>query len=414
MRILFLILLSFSFCLAQQPDTTIAPIIEDDEDILEQTVQDAEDTQVYEIIEYLKENPLNLNKARTEELMKIPGITLGIANEIIEYRNTFGGFISVTELLSIKGIDKELYGRIKPYFIVTDIKQAEFNSETNTWERVERQNFLQKLNLNYRTRTIRDLQTRKGFATGKFYNSPFKLYQRLKLNYDRTFFINLISEKDAGEKNLTDFISGNFAIKELSFIKSFVIGDYVLEFGQGLSLWRSIGFSKSSDAIFSIKKIGNGVIPYTSTDENQFFRGSAGTIKFSNFSLSAFYSTNTFDASIDSLTQLITSRTLDGFHRTDNELKKKNSSKEILLGGRVQVDIDKNLSLALMHYNSRFENAFQKKSAYSISGDKFSYSSLDFSYRFERISLFGEVVRSSENVFASIIGLQTYLTSSID
>ncbi|MCK7524791.1 MAG: hypothetical protein MZV64_47890 [Ignavibacteriales bacterium] len=54
---------------------------------------------------------------------------------------------------------------------------------------------------------------------------------------------------------------------------------------------------------------------------------------FDDFSLTAFYSNNTFDATIDSITGEITSVGQTGFHRFESELSKKAASKSKLIGG---------------------------------------------------------------------------------
>lgn len=56
---------------------------------------------------------ININTASAEELMQLDGIGPVTAGKIIEYRETYGYFISVNELLEINGIGEGTLKRIK-------------------------------------------------------------------------------------------------------------------------------------------------------------------------------------------------------------------------------------------------------------------------------------------------------------
>ncbi|MCH5325336.1 MAG: ComEA family DNA-binding protein [Eubacterium sp.] len=61
---------------------------------------------------------VNLNTANIRQLMTVPAITQKIAESIIEYRETYGDFISVRELLEIDGIGEITYRKIEGYVTV--------------------------------------------------------------------------------------------------------------------------------------------------------------------------------------------------------------------------------------------------------------------------------------------------------
>lgn len=61
--------------------------------------------------------PISLSKANQSELDKLPGIGPATARKIIEYRNQFGPFKSVDDLLNVKGIGPKKLDKIRPHAI---------------------------------------------------------------------------------------------------------------------------------------------------------------------------------------------------------------------------------------------------------------------------------------------------------
>lgn len=93
---------------------------------------------------------------------------------------------------------------------------------------------------------------------------------RNKLNFsnDRIRF-SFQTEQDAGESNITDFLSSGMKIK--SKATDIFIGDYIAQFGLGLSLFQ--GFQFPSMALLLNTK--NGFRLHTGAHENKYMRGLA-------------------------------------------------------------------------------------------------------------------------------------------
>jgi competence protein ComEA len=62
--------------------------------------------------------PINLNTATLEELDMLPGIGPVLAQRILDYRAEIGGFLSVEELLEVKGIGEKTLDKILEYITV--------------------------------------------------------------------------------------------------------------------------------------------------------------------------------------------------------------------------------------------------------------------------------------------------------
>jgi len=399
--LLLLISLSNYSTYAQLDSTSI--ITEDVLDnILVEPDQEFDSEALVEIVEELIRNPIDINLVDAFDLSKLPYMDLQSAQRIIEHRNNFGYFFSTTELFSIRELNKQLIESILPF-----IKTSKPENEIEKYEEVitSSESFFNKSRLALRSRFTNDLQNRDGFISDKYQGSKLKSYSRFLYNYDKNYQAGFLVEKDPGELSYTDFASFHLQVKDIGFVKNFIAGDYVLEFGQGLALWSPYGFSKGADAVFPVKKRGRYLRPYTSAAEYRFFRGAASILSFDDFSLTAFYSNNTFDATINPVTGEITSVGQTGFHRFETELNKKGSSKSKLLGGVLDYKFLNKINVGVIYYNTTFSNPFESSSIYDFRGDNFNYLSTYYEINFSKINLFGEASYDGTSV-ASINGIQ--------
>ncbi len=77
-----------------------------------------------------EQNPsVSLNTATPEDLMQIKGIGKSYANSIIRYRQLLGGYIRITQLKEIYGMNEETYEKIHPYLTIdsTNIQKVKIN-----------------------------------------------------------------------------------------------------------------------------------------------------------------------------------------------------------------------------------------------------------------------------------------------
>ncbi len=409
-RILLLIIILMLFAIPgkmiySQTDSSYIEAEEVLENILQEPSEETDNSDLYESVEYLLNHPINLNTAKIPDLQQIPELDLESARLIVSYREKFGYFFSVKELNAVQGLNKDLIQKISPFLEVMNNDKPEVQTEEtgSTFDEI-----IYDTNFKLRSRLINDLQTREGFINNKYEGTKPKVYNRMTLKYSDNYQAGFLAEKDAGESSIDEFKSYYFAVNEIGHLQNLIVGDYLVEFGQGLSLWSPYGFSKGSDAVYTVKKRERKLRPYTSATETGFLRGAASSVAFDNFTISAFYSRNKLDANIDSVTGDILSVQVDGLHRTETEIRKKNAAEEILWGGRLDYTTGELLRTGLMHYHSKYSNSFYPSGVFDLKGDEFNFTSFYYDLIINNINIFGEFVYNGTSV-ASINSIQFFI-----
>ncbi len=362
-------------CLKAQIDTTITSgrILQD---ILEESSIDLEEDYLYDQLEELSDNPIELNKATIDQLLTIPFLDLNSAKLIIDYRKEYGKFYSTNELKLIDGLDNDM---------------AEVLRLFTTVEKYEpEQGFtISDYSLELRSRFIKDLQSRRGFEEGDYLGNEFKSYQRLKFRSSSINASTLV-EKDAGEKKFNDFTSYSVSLNNFHFINKLALGDYLIEFGQGLIYWGPYSFGKGAEAVRTVSRSARTIRDYTSTDENQFFRGGAVQLNFSKINFSFFYSDHSIDGNIDTAAGLITSLPVSGYHRTTNEIAKVDLVKEKAIGGIISFEIFDGLNIGAAYQNIKYDRALAKDGIYDPQGSQFTFYSFSYSWIVNNFRFSGE------------------------
>lgn len=91
------------------------PVIESESFAEPESVSDAAVKPVKQNIDQtaMLEYKININTASKSELMKLKGIGESKASAIIEYRDEYGGFVSIEEIKLVKGIGDKIFSNIK-------------------------------------------------------------------------------------------------------------------------------------------------------------------------------------------------------------------------------------------------------------------------------------------------------------
>lgn len=384
-------------------------------------------TELLEFLEHYENNPLDLNHASAQELKQLIFLNDVQINNLLQHIQQHGKLMSLYELQAINGFDLQTIQNILPYVkIDADPQRRHFSLKAIQMEG-KHQVF---------TRYQRIFEEQKGFSSidaeelknspnSRYLGSPDKLFFKYRFTYLNNISWGLTAEKDAGEAFYNDsikgfdFYSAHLYISNIGVIKKLAIGDYSIQFGQGLTAWSGVSFGKSSDVI-NIRKNGLGIRPYTSVDENRFMRGVATTLSWKKFDFTPFYSRNKIDANIneyDSLTQEIAAISAlqeTGLHSTPGEIADKNALLLQTYGANIQYQ-NKGLNLGFTNINYYFEHELLKTPNYyntfEFSGNHLSNYSLDFSYIFRNMNVFGEFAQSDNGGMAYLSGFLLSLSA---
>lgn len=71
-----------------------------------------------------EQKKINLNAASVEELSKVPGLNVDLAQKIMKLREENGEFIDMEELLSVPGIDNQLLRKLKKYLFIESVEDC--------------------------------------------------------------------------------------------------------------------------------------------------------------------------------------------------------------------------------------------------------------------------------------------------
>jgi len=342
--------------------------------------------QVAEQLSYLQNNPIALNSATVDELLEIPLLNSFLAFNLIEYRNRSGRILSFYQLADVKGFSPRLIRILTP-FLTLETKQ-----QTNLFPR----HFTHQLAVRYR----QILQQSEGLVQNNYPGHASENYLRYRLQGEGKFFAGLTAQRDPGEQLLTaqntpEFLSMHAEYRGRKIIRNIVVGDFSAEFGQGLTLWNSLAFNKSADAL-NIVRFGRGLRHFTGTDENRFLRGVGTTLNFGEFDVMAFYSLNRADANLigDDSASAASSLQTSGLHRTASEIEDRHSQQIQITGTHVLWKPTR-LRLGFSAINTQFkfplQPANQPENSQRFAGSELMHTSLDWKYLYGRMFFFGEV-----------------------
>jgi len=401
MRKLFFMMLSFFIFMhshAQVFETTTT------EQQLENTAehnedQETEDDSYLQQMQHFLKNPVNLNVVNASELKEFRMLTPIQIQNFILYRTLVGKLVDIYELQAVPAWDLQTIQKIRP-FITVSLQVAVLNTFDTRFKNGEHSILI---------RVSQVLEKSKGYlldsstATNFYPGSPQKILFRYKYVYKNLLQFGLVGEKDAGEeffkgtqKQGFDFYSLHLFARRIGIIQALAIGDFTVNLGQGLTQWQSLAFKKGPD-VMNIKRETTVLRPYNSAGESNYHRGAGITLGKRYWQLTAFASYRKVDANFVTDTSqnqedFISSFQTTGYHRTKSETDDKGIQRQFTFGGNFSYQY-KRLYLGVNAVQYKFKLPLIKSpdpyNHYALTGTNFGNYSLDYSYTFKQINLFG-------------------------
>jgi len=346
----------------------------------------------------LADDPVKINSSGMDEISRMFFLSDFQVKSLADYAHSSGPIISVYELLNIPGFDKETVNMMIPFI------------------RLDNGLYIKSDSARWRNTLITNISLKTGNVDTASPGSPIKVLTKYNFKAG-SISGGITTEKDPGEKFLTgnpplpDFISAHFAYSGHGVLQKLILGDYSARFGQGTSINTGIrtALSLTSPGYMSTR---NEIKPYTSINENNFFRGIAAEFSLKNLGLTIFYSENQSDATLGSSSGYSEDFFSDfykaGIHNSKSSLQKKDAISETNVGTNISYNFEKlriglvwletKFSLPLISGNNDPENNFD------FQGEKNNLYSIYYNSFFRKILFYGEFSINEINKYAFVQG----------
>ncbi|MBI3138963.1 MAG: helix-hairpin-helix domain-containing protein [Sphingobacteriales bacterium] len=382
---------------------------------------ETEDDALIRELEQFRKHPLNLNTADADELRQISLITDLQVTSLLAYRDLLGKLIHVLELQAVPGWDLATIRKVLPYINTGPVMSlaAETGKRFSEGEH----------QLLFRISQV--LEKSKGYrqspADNGYKGSPQHLLFRYSYRFKNGLQYGLLGDKDAGEnfgrgaqRLGFDFYSVHLFARRIGTIQSLAFGDFTVNMGQGLIQWQSLAFKKSTE-VMAVKRQSAVLRPYHSAGEYNFHRGAGITIKTGKYMSTLFISYRKLSANIiaDSLSgeTHVSSLLASGYHRNQTELDDRNTISQLAAGGCVQFRSGR-WQAGINGVFYRFPQPLQKReetyNRYAIQGRHWVNASIDYSYTYRNLHLFGEAALDQQRNTAFIHGLLISVDAKVD
>ena len=373
--------------------------------------------------------PLNLNQASREELSLLGLLSETQLNAFFAHLAKNGALVSIYELQTIPEFDlptiyqlinfvhiPEVYPKHRLALGKLGIKGPQLGYWLSRYERV--------------------LETQKGYkinqkkGTIPYAGSPDHIITRIKYNHPQGWGWGIAGRKNPGEAFTWDPTTNRygfdvwtayFMIQHKGILKTLVLGDYQIGYGQGLVVNAGFSMDKSSETIPIIRTSNLGIKPHSSLATHG-FRGGAATVTWKKFMQTVYYAYNALDATVfrnpNTSELYVKSIQKNLLYRQESEIKKKGSLLEQVIGTTVLYQHKgQGIEIGINGLYHTYDIPIQpdlEKNPWAFTGQDNYNISLFYRYLWHNVHFFGEGGISKSGGKAMLAGLVASLSAILD
>lgn len=297
--------------------------------------EELEELMTEEEEKYQHSDQVNINTLTAEEAFEILKITDYQYYNILSYIAEFGSMVSVYELNAVEGFSYEDVYRLKPILIV----------ETTDKKRFFFKNFFRRSKSSLLLRYVQVLEKQAGYDKTRdkhYLGLPFRMAFKYQFSTQDKLVLAFSGEKDAGEQFFKgaqkygfDFYSAYLCLKNIGVLKKLVIGDFKLDFGQGLVMGSAL-MSGKGGGVGTVRHFAGMVKPVAPLNEGSALRGIAATLGNYQYTGTLFAAYRNYDGNVmvdeDSTHLFEGSLSHSGYHRTEAEQEKSDNLRSWIFG----------------------------------------------------------------------------------
>ena len=379
------------------------------EDYLEQVgqsenIDDGSLEQLYEELNELYENKLDINTCSRDQLERLPFLSFQQVMGIIEYRDKVRRIESYLELFLIESLDRQTISLLKQFAIIGQAQRSDTIPDLRKVLKYGKSTLIADLNIPF--------YTRKGYDD-KYLGYKYKHWLRYTFNYGQRVKFGITASQDAGEpffagknKYGYDYYSFYLLLNDIKWLKTLALGRYRLRFGMGLILNNGFGFGKLATMSTLLSSPAH-VFAHSSRSDYNYLQGAAATFKLaSGLDFTAFASCRKIDATLNKDSSSVATILKTGYHRTLSEINRKGNTAVSLFGGNVNW-MRNGFHVGATGYYTSFNRKLdmdkgQKYRRWYPYGYDFFNASVDYGYISRRFNVSGETAIDKNSQVATI------------
>ncbi len=366
----------------------------------------------YEMLCDMEQEPLNINTATREELLRLPFLTPQQVEDIHVYIYQYGAMKSPGELAMIPSIDYTTRCLLTHFVRFGDIPRQ--GTDLGRMLRYGHHTLIASASI--------PMYERHGDKEG-YLGHRYRHDVRYRFQYGDRLRFGILGAQDPGEpffagKNHMGYDYYSFYVEahRLGMLKSLVAGRMRASWGMGLVMNNDMSLGKMA----TLTTLGNrtyGLRAHSSRYSANYLQGAGATVTIARgLDLSAFASYRKVDAILAD-DSLIASISDNGYHRTPTEMDRKNNESETTAGANVSWS-DYGFTLgATTTYTSYSKglapDTSQRYRVYYPAGNDFWNASVDYGYINHWFSFRGETATGGCRSLATINTLSLTPSSAL-